>query len=143
MAQSGRKSFADISMGPRPTRPRPRLSSPQPLTKSQQLVFDLVVAKNRHLLPTDAPMVARFAIATDMVFRLAKTKDIAGWERACRVQAMYSTKLRISPQATTDPQSIGRRRKDDNDDAIRELIRMNEEKPWHFDGADNDQAKEA
>ena len=82
-------------------------------------------------------LVAAFAIATVKVFELAKTDDVAGWEKACRVQAMYATKLRLSPQATCDPQTIGRRRKDDNE-AVEALLRLNDkcademEKPWHW-----------
>jgi hypothetical protein len=38
-------------------------------------------------------------------------KDAAAmalWEKAVRVQAMLATRLRLSPQARTDPKTIGR-----------------------------------
>jgi hypothetical protein len=33
---------------------------------------------------------------------------VAVWEKAVRVQAMLATRLRLSPQARTDPKTIGR-----------------------------------
>src|SRR6516164_8927890 len=102
MAQPGRKSAAASMVRPATAMPRPRLSPPSPLTNDEHAIFDLTVAKYGHLKPGDAVLVAAFAIASVKVFRLAKkTKDVAGWGRVCRVQAMYATKLRISPQSTT------------------------------------------
>jgi hypothetical protein len=117
------------------------LSSPEQLTKPQQAIFNLTVAKHGHLKAGDVMMIAAFAIATSKVFELAKTDDIAGFDKVCRLQAMYATRLRISPQACVDPQSIGRRRKDDHQAAMQELLMLNDElyddcepqKPWeHF-----------
>jgi hypothetical protein len=48
MAQPGRKSFGSTSVRPATNGRRPRLSSPEPLTKSQQAIFNLAVAKNGH-----------------------------------------------------------------------------------------------
>jgi hypothetical protein len=113
MAQPGRRSVAAASVLRLATpRTRPRLSPPTSLTKDERIIFDLVAIENQHLAATDGPLLAAFAQASIKVFKLAKKEDVAAWERACRVQAMYATKLRISPQTCTDPQSIGRRRKD-------------------------------
>jgi hypothetical protein len=135
MAQPGRRSAAAASvLRLAPNRARPRLSPPTALTKDERMIFDLVAAENQHLAATDAPLLAAFAQASIKVFKLAKKEDVAAWERACRVQAMYSTKLRISPQTCTDPQSIGRRRKDA--EAFGPL-----RKPWLDYGDDEDEGE--
>jgi hypothetical protein len=115
MAQPGRRSAAAASvLRVAPTRGRRRLTPPTSLTKPEQAIFDAIAADNAHLTATDTALLASYAQAVVKTMKLAKEKGaVADWERAARVAAMLATKLRITPQATTDPQSIGRRRKDD------------------------------
>ena len=133
MAQPGRKSATEASVVRLATTGhRPKLSPPSSLTKDERSIFNLIVSENRHLTPTDMPMVAAFAQASVKVFELAKKDDVQEWERACRIQAMYATKLRLTPQSTQDPQTLGRRRKDYQPSPLDEFL-ANE------DDADDDQ----
>jgi len=115
MAQPGRRSAeAAAVLRLAPTRRRPRLIPPAPLTKAEQAIFDLVASENPHLAATDTPLLASYAQAVVKTMKLARKGDAVGdWEKSARVMAMLATKLRVSPQSSTDPQAIGRRRKDD------------------------------
>ena len=75
-------------------------------------MFADLAAHNRHLTATDAPLLAGYVQAVGKMHRLAKKSDVAEWERAARVALALGRSLRLTPQSTTDPQSIGRRRKD-------------------------------
>jgi hypothetical protein len=77
------------------------------------MFFVQIAAANRHLTETDKTLVAAFVQAASLSTKLAKKADLAGWERATRVLMSRATKLRLTPQACIDPQTLGRRRKDD------------------------------
>jgi hypothetical protein len=65
------------------------------------------------LVAADEPLLALFVLGLSKANELARGEDVAAWEKAVRVTLSIGTKLRLTPQATTDPQQIGRRRKDD------------------------------
>ena len=113
MVQPGRRSPASLTVLPTASSgARPRLAPPAILTTGEQAVFNEMAAANPHLTPTDAPLLAGYVQALTKMHRLAKRPDVGPWEKAARVAMSLGTKLRLTPQATQDPQALGRRRKD-------------------------------
>ncbi|MGC1995195.1 MAG: hypothetical protein WA704_14785 [Pseudolabrys sp.] len=108
MRQRGRRSAAAeevISVDGR----SPPLQPPRYLNKAEKQVF-AELAATRHFVPTDSGLLASLAQATVMARRAARDPaNSAAWERSVKVQAMLSTKLRLTPQARTDPKTVGRR----------------------------------
>jgi hypothetical protein len=109
MRQRGRRSAAAaeevISVDGR----SPPLQPPRYLNKVEKQVF-AELAATRHFVPTDSGLLASLAQATVMARGAARDPaNSAAWERAVKVQAMLSTKLRLTPQARTDPKTVGRR----------------------------------
>jgi phage terminase small subunit len=80
------------------------------LSTDERLLFMETAATHRHLTAGDQAMLAAFAQASVKSRKLAKKPDTQAWERATRVMAMLATKLRLTPQATSDPQKLGRKR---------------------------------
>ena len=114
MRQRGRKSsdeLAVINVNGDP----PRLDPPPTLTDPERALFvELVQACSpKHFLPSDLPLVVSYVQAT-LLSRRAVTSAatapamLALWEKATRMQATLATRLRLSPQARTDPKTIGR-----------------------------------
>jgi len=114
MRQRGRKSgddLAEINVNGDP----PRLDPPRTLTDPERALFvELVQACSpKHFVPSDLPLVVSYVQAT-LLSRQAVTNAatvpamLALWEKATRMQATLATRLRLSPQARTDPKTIGR-----------------------------------
>jgi len=114
MRQRGRKSsdeLAVINVNGDP----PRLDPPPTLTDPERALFvELVQACSpKHFVPSDLPLVVSYVQAT-LLSRRAVTSAatapamLALWEKATRMQATLATRLRLSPQARTDPKTIGR-----------------------------------
>jgi hypothetical protein len=107
MRQRGRKSEASLSVISVDGRPS-RLEPPRYLNKIEKAVF-VELAATGHFVPTDAALLASLAQATVMARRAARDPSkLSTWERAVRIQAMLSTKLRLTPQARCDPKTVGR-----------------------------------
>ena len=107
MRQRGRKSAASLSVISVDGRPS-RLAPPAYLNKVERAVFT-ELASSGHFIETDAGLLASLAQATVMARKAARDPaKLSVWERAVRVQAMLSTKLRLTPQARCDPKTIGR-----------------------------------
>ncbi|MBW5440893.1 hypothetical protein FXB41_41030 [Bradyrhizobium canariense] len=53
------------------------------------------------------PLLNSFIQAT-LVARSGPGKNIEGWQMAVKIQAMLATRLRLAPQARTDPQKVAR-----------------------------------
>ena len=108
MRQRGRKSSADLSTLPVIDVALMRLAPPRYLNKTEAAVFSELAATG-HFVPTDAALLASLAQATVMARNAARDQEkSAVWERAVKMQAMLSTKLRLTPQARTDPKTVGR-----------------------------------
>jgi len=114
MRKRGRKSgdeLAVINVNGDP----PRLDPPPTLTDPERALFvELVQACSpKHFVPSDLPLVVSYVQAT-LLSRRAVTSAatapamLALWEKATRMQATLATRLRLSPQARTDPKTIGR-----------------------------------
>lgn len=86
-----------------------RLQPPRYLNKIEKAVFVELAVTGGHFVPTDAALLASLAQATVMARKAARDPaKLSMWERAVRVQAMLSTKLRLTPQARSDPKTVGR-----------------------------------
>jgi hypothetical protein len=109
MRQRGRKPVASLSVISVDGRPD-RLQPPRYLNKTEKQVF-AELAATRHFVPTDSGLLASLAQATVMARKAARDPaNSAAWERAVKMQAMLSTKLCLTPQARTDPKTVGRQR---------------------------------
>ena len=109
MRQRGRKSEASLSVISVDGRPS-RLEPPRHLNKTEKAVFIELATTAGHFVPTDAGLLASLAQATVMARNAARDPDKSVvWERAVKMQAMLSTKLRLTPQARCDPKTVGRR----------------------------------
>jgi hypothetical protein len=114
MRKRGRKSsdeLAVINVNGDP----PRLDPPPTLTDPERALFVEIVqaCSPKHFVPSDLPLVVSYVQAT-LLSRQAVTNAATApamltlWEKATRMQATLATRLRLSPQARTDPKTIGR-----------------------------------
>ena len=93
----------------------PRLDPPSTLTDPERALFAEIVeaCSPKHFVPSDLPLLVSYVQAT-LLSRQAATNAATGaamlalWEKATRMQATLATRLRLSPQARTDPKTIGR-----------------------------------
>ena len=110
MRQRGRRSAADL-VTLRVDGTPPRLTAPSSLSEDERKLFaELVNACDpRHFVEGDLPLLVSFVQATLMARNSANAPSkITIWERAVRVQAMLATRLRLAPQALTDPKTLAR-----------------------------------
>jgi len=115
MAKRGRQSAAELSIVPIGTGHH-RLLPPLDLTAPEAKLFREMVASCApdHFVQSDLPLLISYVQAT-ILSRRASTaiaKDVAMvgvWEKATRMQATLATRLRLAPQARTDPKTIARR----------------------------------
>src|SRR5262245_20761350 len=108
MRQRGRKSAASLEI-PAVNGAHPRLDPPSFLNRDERQVFIDLTASAAHFTNADVPLLASLAQATVIARRtVRKSKDLAAWERAVRIQAMLSTRLRLTTQARTHPANVGR-----------------------------------
>src|SRR5262245_24931057 len=108
MKQRGRKSAASMEV-PAVNGAHPRPDPPSFLNRDERQVFIDLTASASHLSNADVPLIASLAQATVIARRAgSKHGDLASWERAVRIQAMLSTRLRLTPQARSHPANIGR-----------------------------------
>jgi len=120
--QPGRRSAAALSVLPLGgSRSRPKLTPIGSLTKNERRAFDHTARQNPHLAPADIPMLELYSMAYCRAVA-AKRKGPQVWEREARVVMALGTKLRLTPQATTEPRTAARRRA--------EQAFSYERKPW-------------
>jgi hypothetical protein len=130
MAQRGRKSTASNIVRLGVTGARPPLKPLALLTHSEKLLFSQCAQLNPHLVEGDVQMLTAYAQALAKTYALAKKNDsasVSSWEKASRVALSFATKLRITQQSTTNPDSAWRRRRDAN------IYNDDAPKPWEQD----------
>jgi hypothetical protein len=128
MLQRGRKSanLLVINTSDAP----PRLTAPSGLSVKERALFEeLVTACDpKHFRKGDTPLLVSLVQAMLMAHRLGRNPNkVAEWEKAVRVMAMLATKLRMTPQARTDPKTIAHQRQHSGT------------APWHRKGDDDEQ----
>ena len=85
------------------------------MTNAERILFDQLATTNPHLTLIDTPLLAAYCQAITRTLRLGRSKDIGAigaWERTARLAMSLATKLRISPQACANPQTLARARRD-------------------------------
>jgi hypothetical protein len=109
-----RRSAADLAT-PRIEAERRRLDPPEHLTDEERSLFVEIVGScaPSHFVKSDMPLLASFVQATLLsrsAIKNAPTDSaaLATWEKATRMQATLATRLRLAPQARTDPKTIAR-----------------------------------
>jgi|SRR6516164_7071026 hypothetical protein len=111
MLQRGRKSSASTVVSLAATGSRSALNPPTSLTKEEKAAFtDLVASVDyRHLSQADMPLLISYIQASIKARKLARTTDIANWERAVRAQMALARSLRLTVQARVNPKTLTRR----------------------------------
>jgi len=108
----GRKTSASniISLAPNPS--RPKVNPPSTLTEPEKRLFAETLDAFPHLDRSDSTLLASYAQATVKAMKLAKGNNIKGWDIAVRTQLALARSLRLTHQARTAPQTLGRRMAD-------------------------------
>jgi hypothetical protein len=110
--QRSRKSFASTIVPLDVTGSRPKLSPPSILSTVEQTLFTELANGNPHLAAPDAALLAGYVQALNRMHCLAKKTDIISWEKAARVAMALGRSLRLTPQSTVRPETVGRQRAD-------------------------------
>jgi hypothetical protein len=93
----------------------PRLTAPSGLSAAERTLFNELVGScdPRHFVKSDRPLLVSYVQST--LLSLSSFKQMKGdpdmvtvWEKATRMQATLATRLRLAPQARTDPLTIAR-----------------------------------
>ena len=88
-----------------------RLPVPSSLDADERSAFAALIrcCDPAHFRESDSPLLISYIQATLLARSAAHDVDkIAIWERAVKIQAMLATRLRLAPQARTDPRSLAR-----------------------------------
>jgi hypothetical protein len=112
----GRTSAAELSVvrfEPAPYRVAP----PADLIATESELFRRIVAdcSPDHFVASDTPLLVSYVQATLIARNAAKAlaagdgDALAVWSQAARMQATLATRLRLAPQARTDPKTLARR----------------------------------
>ena len=111
MRQRGRRSAANLVTLHVDGAPA-RLEPPVCLNNRERKLFSELIAACDpcHFVESDLPLLTSFAQATVLAQTTANDPDkIETWALAVRLQATLATRLRLAPQARTDPKTIARR----------------------------------
>ncbi len=114
MQKRGRRSAAELATLNVTGEPA-RLDPPSHLNDDERNLFvELVDACSpRHFVASDLPLLVSFVQAT-LLSRHAianaatDPSALAIWEKSTRMQATLATRLRLAPQARTDPKTLAR-----------------------------------
>jgi hypothetical protein len=114
--------------------PLPRsLTAPSGLSADERAQFNELVGScdPRHFVKSDTPLLVSYVQSTLLSRRAASQmrRDpdmVTVWEKATRMQATLATRLRLAPQARTDPLTIARQH------AAYHAKPSEEEEPWDF-----------
>lgn len=110
-----RTSAAAKLITPRLNREKPRVEPPEHLSDEERTEFIAIVSNcsAEHFTKSDLPLLSSYVgaivLARNALKDAAHDKDaLIIWEKATRLVAMMATRLRLSPQARTDPAKIAR-----------------------------------
>src|SRR5262245_34752713 len=105
-----RRSSADLSVvGPDTTNPRLPITPVGSLSSDERAVFDHVVRTHAHLTPGDAPLLTIFSRAVAGTLRAEHALD---FQRLSHTALVTATKLRLTQQAKTRPETLARMLRD-------------------------------
>jgi hypothetical protein len=130
----GRRSKAEIEassafnvLSPTFSRSTSRLTAPASLTDDERSLFQEQAALWPHLSEGDAPMLATYCQAITLARAAAREPNVDAFDKVARLQATLATKLRLTPQARTDPKMLARRMADRAPLSAYERMRLDEE----------------
>ena len=113
----GRASAAQLSVVPIAAKRKP-IECPPDLDPTAAKLFRELVASlpPDHFHVSDIPLLVSYCHATIIARKcyknLLKDRDFFhDWERACRTQATFATRLRLAPQSRVDPKTVGIRQR--------------------------------
>src|SRR4051794_6690599 len=89
------------------TQARPKIAPINSLTKNERRVFDNTWREHKHLKPADVLLLEIYSIAFCRAIA-ARKKNSQFWDREARALLAIDTKLRITPQATTEAKTAAR-----------------------------------
>ena len=107
----GRKSAELIALPDVQGRP-PRLVPPSYLNGAEKKLFNELVnsCDPRHFVESDKPLLVAYVQSALLSRATAhKPEDVAVWEKATRMLATLATRLRLAPQARSNPLTVARR----------------------------------
>src|SRR5262245_59725173 len=105
-----RRSSADLSViGPGSTTARLPITTIGSLRSDERAVFDHVVRTHAHPTSGDAPLLTIFSRA---VAGTLKTDDALDFQRLSHTAIVTATKLRLTQQARTRPETLSRMQRD-------------------------------
>jgi hypothetical protein len=111
--QRGRRSAANVIALEGGRR---RLEPPNDLAPNEAALFREIVAtcSPDHFVESDRYLLVSFVQSTLLSRKAAKVlhtdaSALQVWDRATKMQATLATRLRLAPQARTDPKSIARK----------------------------------
>lgn len=114
-----------------------RIPVPSSLNVNERSAFAALVrcCDPTHFRESDTPLLVSYIQATLLARSAAyDAEKVATWVQAVKVQAMLATRLRLAPQARTDPKSLARQQP---------LLRKPwDAAPWHRDADDHDNSSE-
>jgi hypothetical protein len=95
---------------------RRRLEPPADLTATEAAIFREIIAtcSADHFVDSDRHLLVSFVQATLLSRKAAKTLETDAtalqiWDKATKMQATLATRLRLAPQARTDPKALARK----------------------------------
>jgi hypothetical protein len=111
----------------------PRLTAPSGLSIEERNLFNELVGAcdPRHFVKSDRPLLVSYVQSTLLsrtaAAKMTKNVDwVKTWETATRMQATLATRLRLAPQARTDPLTIARQQ------AAYHSGPSESEEPWNY-----------
>jgi hypothetical protein len=110
--QPGRKSAAATVVKLAATGTASRLTPPSFLATGERLLFAEIASANPHLTVTDASVLAIYVQATAKTAKLGKKSDVSAWEKAARLTMALARSLRLTPQSSIEPRTVGKHRRD-------------------------------
>jgi len=111
MKKPGRKGVSNVVPLPSSTSRIVLTPVGLPLTKQEREYFDFIVQHSNHLVLSDVPNVMLLACATVRALK-ARNKDDGQFEKELRIVLAASRALRLTPQASMQPVTAARHRRD-------------------------------
>jgi len=104
------------------------------LNATERTAFDALIGAcdPKHFRKSDLPLLISLVQATLLAHELGRDSDkVVEWEKATRVQMALATRLRLTPQARSDPKTIARMQKHSHSPPpwIREPEREDDDEP--------------
>jgi hypothetical protein len=115
----------------------PHLTAPSGLSADERKLFNELInaCDPRHFVKSDLPLLVSYIQSTLLSRRAASQMGrdpdmVTVWEKATRMQATLATRLRLAPQARTDPLTVARRHGTYHDHSPKPWEKSGEKEKW-------------